>query len=183
MSNMDEAVERVLVSEKEIRAMVERLGRQISKDYEGKPLVVLGVLKGGFVFMADLIRSITIPLELDFIAVSSYGASTKSSGVVQLIKDADVVLTGKHVLIVEDIIDSGLTLSYLKNMLEAREPLSVKICTAFDKPDRRKVTLTADYSGITIPDEYVVGYGLDYNSQMRNIPSLCVLKRDVYEAK
>ncbi len=181
MKDMYKDIERVLITREEIDAMVARLGSQISKDYEGKPLVVLGVLKGGFVFMADLIRSITIPLELDFIAVSSYGASTKSSGVVQLIKDADVVLTGKHVLIVEDIIDSGLTLSYLKNMLEAREPLSVKICTAFDKPERRKVELTADYSGVTIPDEYVVGYGLDYDSQMRNIPELCILKRSVYE--
>lgn len=181
MKNMYEDVERVLASKEEIDAMVARLGSRISKDYAGQPLVVLGVLKGGFVFMADLIRSITIPLELDFIAVSSYGASTKSSGVVQLIKDADVELTGKHVLIVEDIIDSGLTLSYLKNMLEARNPLSVKICTAFDKPDRRKVPLTADYSGITIPDEYVVGYGLDYDSKMRNIPELCILKRSVYE--
>ena len=182
MKDMYKDVEKILVSCEEIDAMVERLGRQISADYEGKPLVVLGVLKGGFVFMADLIRKITIPLELDFIAVSSYGASTKSSGVVQLIKDADVVLTGKHVLIVEDIIDSGLTLSYLKNMLEARGPLSVRICTAFDKPERRKVDLKADYSGVTIPDEYVVGYGLDYDSMMRNIPELCVLKRSVYES-
>ena len=181
MRDMYEDIERVLVSKEDIDAMVARLGRQISEDYDGQPLVVLGVLKGGFVFMADLIRSITVPLELDFIAVSSYGASTKSSGVVQLIKDADVELTGKHVLIVEDIIDSGLTLSYLKNMLEARNPLSVKICTAFDKPDRRKVELPVDYSGVTIPDEYVVGYGLDYDSQMRNIPELCVLKRSVYE--
>lgn len=181
MRDMYEDIERVLVSKEEIDAMVARLGQQISADYTGKPLVVLGVLKGGFVFMADLIRSITIPLELDFIAVSSYGASTKSSGVVQLIKDADVVLTDKHVLIVEDIIDSGLTLSYLKSMLEARNPLSVKICTAFDKPDRRKVALKADYSGVTIPDEYVVGYGLDYDSEMRNIPELCILKRSVYE--
>ena len=181
MKDMYEDIERVLVTKDEIDAMVARLGRQISRDYEGQPLVVLSVLKGGFVFMADLIRHITIPLELDFMAVSSYGASTKSSGVVQLIKDADVVLTGKHVLIAEDIIDSGLTLSYLKNMLATRGPLSVKICTAFDKPAGRKVDLEADYVGITIPDEYVVGYGLDYASKMRNIPELCVLKRSMYE--
>lgn len=181
MKDMYEDIERVLVTKDEIDAMVARLGRQISRDYEGQPLVVLSVLKGGFVFMADLIRHITIPLELDFMAVSSYGASTKSSGVVQLIKDADVVLTGKHVLIAEDIIDSGLTLSYLKNMLATRGPLSVKICTAFDKPAGRKIDLEADYVGITIPDEYVVGYGLDYASKMRNIPELCVLKRSMYE--
>ena len=174
-------IERVLVSKEDIAAMVKRIGAQISEDYKGQPLVVLGVLKGGFVFMADLIRAISIPMELDFIAVSSYGASTKSSGVVRLIKDSDISLTGKHVLIVEDIIDSGLTLSYLKQMLEARNPLSVKICTAFDKPSRRKVELKVDYSGIVIPDEYVVGYGLDFDSEMRNYPDLCVLKRSVYE--
>ena len=178
---MYDSVDRVLVSRQEIETMVKRLGAQISKDYEGKDLVVLCVLKGGFVFMADLIREITVPLELDFIAVSSYGASTKSSGVVQLVKDSDIVITGKHVLIVEDIVDSGLTLSYLKNLLRTRGPLSIKICTAFDKPERRKVALEADYYGITIPDEYVVGYGLDYDSKMRNIPELCVLKRSIYE--
>ena len=161
--------------------MVKRLGSQISQDYAGRDLVVLCVLKGGFVFMADLIREITVPLELDFIAVSSYGASTKSSGVVQLVKDSDIVITGKHVLIVEDIVDSGLTLSYLKNLLQTRGPLSIRICTAFDKPERRKVDLHADYCGIVIPDEYVVGYGLDYDSRMRNIPELCVLKRSIYE--
>ena len=161
--------------------MVKRLGSQISQDYAEKDLVVLCVLKGGFVFMADLIREITVPLEVDFIAVSSYGASTKSSGVVQLVKDSDIVITGKHVLIVEDIVDSGLTLSYLKNLLQTRGPLSIRICTAFDKPERRKVDLHADYCGIVIPDEYVVGYGLDYDSRMRNIPELCVLKRSIYE--
>lgn len=178
---MYDDVERILVSRQEIEQMVKRLGDRISKDYAGKELVVLCVLKGGFVFMADLIREITVPLELDFIAVSSYGASTKSSGVVQLVKDSDIVITGKHVLIVEDIVDSGLTLSYLKNLLQTRGPLSIKICTAFDKPERRKVDLHADYYGITIPDEYVVGYGLDYDSRMRNIPELCVLKRSIYE--
>ena len=178
---MYDDIERILVSRQEIRQMVKRLGSQISQDYAGRDLVVLCVLKGGFVFMADLIREITVPLELDFIAVSSYGASTKSSGVVQLVKDSDIVITGKHVLIVEDIVDSGLTLSYLKNLLQTRGPLSIRICTAFDKPERRKVDLHADYCGIVIPDEYVVGYGLDYDSRMRNIPELCVLKRSIYE--
>lgn len=178
---MYDDIERILVSRQEIQQMVKRLGSQISQDYAEKDLVVLCVLKGGFVFMADLIREITVPLELDFIAVSSYGASTKSSGVVQLVKDSDIVITGKHVLIVEDIVDSGLTLSYLKNLLQTRGPLSIRICTAFDKPERRKVDLHADYCGIVIPDEYVVGYGLDYDSRMRNIPELCVLKRSIYE--
>lgn len=181
MADMYKDIERVLVSQEQIAAMVERLGQEITRDYEGKPLVVLGVLKGGFVFMADLVRKIKVPMELDFIAVSSYGSSTKSSGVVKLVKDSDIALTGKHLLIVEDIVDSGLTLSYLKKMFEARNPLSVKICTAFDKPERRKVELKADYYGEIIPDEYVVGYGLDYDSQMRNIPELCILKRSVYE--
>lgn len=181
MYDLYQDCENVLVSEDEINAMVDRLGKEISRDFEGEPLVVLGVLKGGFVFMADLIRKITIPLELDFIAVSSYGASTKSSGVVRLIKDTDIDLTGKRVLIVEDIVDSGLTLSYLKGLLQGRNAKEVKICTAFDKPERRKVDLEADYVGAVIPDEYVVGYGLDYANYMRNIPELCVLKRSIYE--
>ncbi len=179
--NLNDYIDRVLITKEQISEEVARLGRQISKDYEGKDLMLVGVLKGGSVFMSDLIRTITIPLELDFISVSSYGASTKSSGVVRLIKDVDKAVAGKHVLIVEDIVDTGLTLSYIKKMFKNRNPESVKICTAFDKPSRRKVDIVPEYKGLEIPDEYVVGYGLDYDGLLRNIPDLCVLKRDIYE--
>lgn len=180
---MNNDIERVLVSKQKISDMVKRLGKMISEDYTGKQLIVIGVLKGSFVFMADLIREITIPVDMDFIAVSSYGDSTKTSGVVRLIKDVDITLTGKHVLIVEDIIDTGLTLKYLKELFATRSPLSIKVCTAFDKPSRRKVNIKVEYTGQEIPDEYVVGYGLDYKSFMRNLPDLCVLKPEVYSAK
>lgn len=179
--NLNDYIDRVLITKEQISEEVARLGRQISKDYEGKDLMLVGVLKGGSVFMSDLIRTITIPLELDFISVSSYGASTKSSGVVRLIKDVDKAVAGKDVLIVEDIVDTGLTLSYIKKMFKNRNPESVKICTAFDKPSRRKVDIVPEYKGLEIPDEYVVGYGLDYDGLLRNIPDLCVLKREIYE--
>ncbi len=176
-----EIADRVLVSREEIQQAVARIGAEISKDYEGKELFVIGVLKGGFMFMADLVREIKLPLQLDFIAVSSYGSSTKTSGVVRMIKDIDKPLDGKHLLIVEDIIDSGVTLKYLKEMFATRGPLSIKVCTIFDKPSRRKVEMKGDYVGIEIPDEFVIGYGLDYDGKYRNLPDLCVLRRDVYE--
>lgn len=181
IKEINDYLDRVLVSKEEIQKMVADLGRRITEDYKGQKLILIGVLKGGFVFLADLVREIKIPVEMDFIAVSSYGSSTKTSGVVRLIKDIDVPLNDKHVIIVEDIIDSGLTLTYLKEMFSARNPLSLKICTAFDKPERRKVDLKAEYSGIEIPDEYVVGYGLDYDGILRNLPELYVLDRKVYE--
>lgn len=177
----DDVVERVLVSREEIQKAVARIGAQITEDYRGKDLFVIGVLKGGFMFMADLVREIQIPLQLDFIAVSSYGSSTKTSGVVRMIKDIDKPLDGKHLLIVEDIIDSGVTLKYLKEMFATRGPLSIRVCTIFDKPSRRKVEMKGDYVGVEIPDEYVIGYGLDYDGVYRNLPDLCVLRRDVYE--
>lgn len=181
MNELREYCARTLLSEEEIKAMVARLGAQITKDYAGKKLFLICVLKGGFVFMADLVRAIDLPLEVDFIAVSSYGSSTKTSGVVRLLKDIDKPLNDKHVLIVEDIMDSGLTLKYIKAMFENRSPLSIKICTAFDKPDRRRVDITPDYVGAVIPDEYVIGYGLDYDGILRNLPELGVLRRDIYE--
>lgn len=177
----DDVVERVLVSREEIQKAVARIGAQITEDYRGKDLFVIGVLKGGFMFMADLVREIQIPLQMDFIAVSSYGSSTKTSGVVRMIKDIDKPLDGKHLLIVEDIIDSGVTLKYLKEMFATRGPLSIRVCTIFDKPSRRKVEMKGDYVGVEIPDEYVIGYGLDYDGVYRNLPDLCVLRRDVYE--
>ena len=180
MKEIEEYLGRVLVPREKIRSMVMDLGARITNDYRGKELFLIGVLKGGFMFLADLVREIRIPVEMDFIAVSSYGSSTKSSGIVQLIKDVDVPLRGKHVIIVEDIIDTGLTLAYLKELLSARNPLSVRLCTACDKPSRRKVDLKAEYTGITVPDEYVVGYGLDYNGILRNLPDLYVLDEKIY---
>ena len=181
--NLNDYIDRVLIPREEIDKEVARLGAQISKDYAGKELILIGVLKGGFVFMADLIKYITIPLKLDFIAVSSYGASTKSSGVVRLIKDVDLDMTGKNVLIVEDIVDTGLTLSYLKELFKGRNAESVRVCTAFDKPSRRKVEMVPEYRGREIPDEFVIGYGLDYDGILRNLPDLCILKREIYEKK
>ncbi|MBQ8827815.1 MAG: hypoxanthine phosphoribosyltransferase [Clostridia bacterium] len=175
-------IEKVLVSKEEIEQMTAALGEQISKDYEGKELVVISALKGGAIFTSDLIRKIRIPLEVDFIAVSSYGNGTESSGVVKIKKDTDISFENKHVLIVEDIVDSGNTLSCLKKLFAERNALSVKICTAFDKPERREAKdLVVEYVGKVIENEFVVGYGLDYQEKMRNLPELCVLKRSVYE--
>lgn len=177
---MLEDIQEILISREEMQKKVNELGAQISKDYEGKDLVLVCVLKGGVVFHADLMRAITIPVDMDFMAVSSYGTSTQSSGVVRIIKDLDINIANKHVLIVEDIIDSGLTLAHLKELLRTRGPASVKICAALDKPSRRKVPLDIDYKGIEIPDLFVVGYGLDYAEKYRNLPDVCILKPSVY---
>lgn len=173
-------IEEILVSKEQIAAKVKELGQSISQDYEGEELVLVGVLKGGFVFLADLMRAVTIPVDMDLIAVSSYGASTRSSGVVRIIKDMDINISGKHVLIVEDLVDTGLTLRHLKDLLNTRGPKSVKICTAFDKPSRRKVDIEVDYEGIIVPDKFIVGYGLDFAGKYRNLPDVCTLKPEVY---
>ena len=173
----DRNIGEVLVDRAEIRKMVTALGKKISGDYEGKDLILVGVLKGGVVFLADLMREITVPMEIDLISVSSYGASTKSSGVVRIMKDVDMTVTGKHVLIVEDIVDTGLTLKHLKELFYTRGPASVRVCAAFDKPSRREADLEVEYKGIEIPDRFVVGYGLDYKGKYRNLPDLCVLKQ------
>lgn len=173
-------IEEILVSRQQIADKVKELAVRISKDYAGQELVLVGVLKGGFVFLADLMREITIPVDMDLIAVSSYGASTKSSGVVRIIKDIDINITNKHVLIVEDLIDTGLTLRHLKDLFRTRGPKSVKICTAFDKPSRRKIDIKVDYDGIIVPDKFIVGYGLDYAGRYRNLPEVCTLKSEVY---
>lgn len=173
-------IEEILVNRETIKNMVRELGGRISRDYEGQELVLVGVLKGGFIFLADLMREITIPVDMDLIAVSSYGASTKSSGVVRIIKDIDINVTGKHVLIVEDLVDTGLTLRHLEELFKTRSPLSVKICTAFDKPSRRKVDIDIDYGGIEVPDKFIVGYGLDFAGKYRNLPDICTLKPEVY---
>lgn len=176
-------IEEVLITREALKENAKELGKRISRDYEGKELVLIGVLKGGVVFFADLIREITIPMDMDFISVSSYGDSTKSSGVVRIIKDIDVDVTGKNVLIVEDLVDTGLTLRYLKDMFKNRRPKDVKICTALDKPSRRELEIEIDYKGLTIPDKFVVGYGLDYGGKYRNLPDVCVLNPSVYKDK
>ena len=175
-------IEKVLVSEEQLKAKVAELGAQISKDYEGKNLVLVSILKGSVVFMADLMRAVSIPCSIDFMVVSSYGGSnTTSSGLVKIIKDLDGDLSGKDVLIVEDILDTGVTLSNLVPMLKMRNPNSVKICTILDKPSRRKADIQPDYEGYQVPDEFVVGYGLDYDEKYRNLPYVGVLKPAVYE--
>ncbi len=174
-------IEKILLDEKEISAIVANLGEQISRDYQGKKLLLVSVLKGSVVFMADLMRAVKVPCEIDFMAVSSYGKGVKTSGVVKIIKDLDTEIEGYDVLIVEDILDSGKTLSYISEILEARNPNSIRICTFLDKPERRQVDLKADYIGAQVPDEFVVGYGLDYSEKYRSLPFLGVLKRSVYE--
>jgi hypoxanthine phosphoribosyltransferase len=175
-------IQEVLYSQETIQQKVQELGAAISRDYEGRNPLVICVLKGAFIFMADLSKSIAIPIELDFMAVSSYGNSTRSSGEVKIIKDLDASVEGRDVLIVEDIIDSGLTLSYLIDVLERRNALSVNVVALFDKPGRRTVDLNADYTGFTIPDAFVVGYGLDYAEKYRNLPYVGVLKPEVYSS-
>ncbi len=173
-------VERCLISGEHIAERVAALGEEISRDYRGKHLVVIGILKGAIIFLSDLIRQINIPLYLDFMAVSSYGSSTASSGVVRILKDLDKSVENKDVLIVEDIIDSGLTLKYLVENLESRRPNSVRVCTLLDKPARRKTQVEVRYNGFVIPDEFAVGYGLDYNDKYRNLPGIYVLKKEIY---
>ncbi len=178
---MQKDLEKVLLTEEEISKMISGLGKQISEDYKGKNLLLVSVLKGSIVFMADLMRSITIDCKIDFMAVSSYGSGTESTGRVKIIKDLDIDLEGYDLLIVEDILDSGNTLYNLKKLLMGRNPKSIKICTFLDKPARRTADIKADYVGIEIPDDFVVGYGLDYDEKYRNLPCLGILKRRVYE--
>lgn len=178
--SMHDDIKTVLVSEEQLKAKIAELGAQISKDYEGKNLVLVSILKGSVVFMADLMRAISIPCSIDFMVVSSYGSSTTTSGLVKIIKDLDDDLSGKDVLIVEDILDTGVTLSNLVPMLKLRNPSSVKICTILDKPSRRKADVQPDYEGFRVPDEFVVGYGLDYDEKYRNLPYVGVLKPEVY---
>jgi hypoxanthine phosphoribosyltransferase len=173
-----ERISDVIISRDEIAAAVNRLAREISEDYQGKELVVIGILKGAAVFLADLIRKIDCPMIMDFMQVSSYYNGTVSSGNVRIKKDLDYDISGKDVLIVEDIIDSGVTMQCLIRELFARNPNSIKVAAAFDKPSRRKVDFKADYVGIEVPDEFIVGYGLDYAGKYRNLPDVCVLEVD-----
>ncbi|WMJ24448.1 hypoxanthine phosphoribosyltransferase [Paludicola sp. MB14-C6] len=180
---MKDDILKVLISEKELSQKVEELGRQISQDYKDKNLLMVSVLKGSIVFMADLMRAIDVYAEIDFMSVSSYGGGTKTTGVVKILKDLDINLEGRDLLIVEDILDSGLTLSYIKSILLERQPSSIKICTLLDKPERRQSEIVADYIGFQVPDEFVVGYGLDYDERYRNLPYIGVLKPAVYTNK
>lgn len=174
-----EGISRILFTAEEIEARVLELGREISRDYDGSRPLLVGVLKGVFPFMADLIRAITVPLEVDFMAVASYSNSTRELGFVRLQKDLDEPLDGRHVLFVEDVIDTGLTLNYLLRNLNARGPASLKVCTLFNKPQRRLVNIPVRYKGFDLPDKFVVGYGLDYRELYRNLPFVGMLKADV----
>lgn len=181
MNTMNQDIDHILVSEEQLQAKVAELGAAISRDYAGKDLLLVSILKGSVVFMADLMRAITIPCAIDFMVVSSYGgANTSSTGLVKIVKDLDQDLTGKDVLIVEDILDTGITLSHLVPMLEMRRPNSVRLCTILSKPSRRQADIEPDYLGYEVPDEFVVGYGLDYDEKYRNLPFVGVLKPDVY---
>lgn len=179
--SMNDNILRVLYSEEELEAKCAELGAQISKDYEGKNLLLVSVLKGAVVFMTDLMRHITVPCSIDFMVVSSYGNGVKTSGVVKIVKDLDADLAGKDLLIVEDILDTGMTLHYLKQLLQDRNPNSIRIATLLDKPERRRAAVRADYVGYQVPDEFVVGYGLDYDEKYRNLPYVGILKPEVYE--
>ncbi|MBE6834649.1 MAG: hypoxanthine phosphoribosyltransferase [Ruminococcaceae bacterium] len=180
---MNEDIKEVLLSEEELEKIVSKLGKKISEEYEGKNLVLVSVLKGSVVFMADLMRHVTVPCEIDFMSVSSYGKGTKTSGNVKIIKDLDRSVEDMDLLIVEDILDSGRTLSYLTELLRQRNARSIKICTLLDKPDRREANIKADYFGAVIPDAFVVGYGLDYAEKYRNLPYVGILKPSVYGAE
>ena len=174
---MAEHVE-IMLSEQEVDRRIQEIGEQISRDYEGKQVHLVCVLKGGSFFLCELAKRITVPVSIDFMSVSSYGSSTKSSGVVKIVKDLDEPLKDKHVIVIEDIVDSGRTLSYLLEMLKDRKPASLKLCTLLDKPERRVTDVKVDYTGFEIPDEFVVGYGLDYDQKYRNLPYIGVVKFD-----
>ena len=180
MSIFDNDIQEVLFSEEQLKNRVREIAQQITADYQGKEIMLISVLRGSFVFMADLCRAIDLPCTLDFMSVSSYGKGTKSSGQVQITKDLSEDISDRHIIVVEDILDSGNTLSYLLKILENRHPASIRLCTLLDKPDRRVKPVEVHYSGFTIPDAFVVGYGLDYAEKYRNLPYIGILKPRVY---
>ena len=173
-------IKEVLLTESDLANKISQIGKSISKDYEGRELILIGVLKGSVMFMSDLMKKIEIPCSMDFMAVSSYGNSTKSTGVVRILKDLDFEIEGKDVLIVEDIIDTGVTLKYLVEYLKARKPNSLEICSLLNKQDRRKVDISAKYIGFEVPDFFLVGFGLDYAEKYRNLPFIGILKEEIY---
>lgn len=179
--SMHDDIEKVLFSEEQIDKIIDRIGAEISKDYADKNLLLVGIIKGSVIFMADLMRKISVPCTIEFMSLSSYGNGTRSSGVVRVIKDLSIDIKDYDVLIIEDILDSGNTLSQIKKMLEMRNPKSFKICTFFDKPERRTADIKADYVGAEIPDEFIVGYGLDFAEKYRNLPYVGVLKPEMYK--
>jgi hypoxanthine phosphoribosyltransferase len=179
VSEVDQGVCEVLVAEDDLQARIAALGAEISADYEGRDLLLVGVLKGAVFFMADLMRELSIPCEIDFMAISSYGAATDSSGVVRILKDLDINIAGRDVLVVEDIIDSGLTLSYLMRNLESREPATLEVCALLTKPSRRQIDVPVRYVGFEIPDRFVVGYGLDFAERYRNLPYVAVMSQEL----
>jgi hypoxanthine phosphoribosyltransferase len=178
-TELERAVGEVLIDEDALRGRIAELGREISTDYQGRDLLLVGVLKGAVFFMADLMRELTVPCEIDFMAISSYGAATDSSGVVRILKDLDINIEGRHVLVVEDIIDSGLTLSYLMRNLESREPETIEVCALMTKPERREIDVPVRYIGFEIPNRFVIGYGLDFAERYRNLPYVGVLHDDL----
>lgn len=172
---MNDTIGEILITEEEILARIKELGKEITRDYQDEEILVICVLKGACIFMSDLIKRIESPVKIDFIAVSSYGATTKSTGVVKIIKDLDQSIEGKNILIVEDIIDTGLTLHYLCDNLRSRNPASLKVCTLLDKPARREVEMKSDYTGFEVENKFIVGYGLDYDEKYRNLPYITCL--------
>ncbi len=180
MTVQDYAIKEVLCTEQQLREKIAELGAAITKDYAGKDLLMVSILKGSVMVMADLMRAVDLPLQIDFMNVSSYGSGTETKGAVKILKDLDVDIKGKNLLIVEDILDSGVTLHNLMNLLRQREPASIEICTLFSKPSRRKVEVEAKYIGFEIPDAFIVGYGLDYDERFRNLPYVGILKEEIY---
>ena len=178
-TELEAGVAEVLIGEEALQSRISELGAEISADYEGRDLLLVGVLKGAVFFMADLMRRLTVPCEIDFMAISSYGAATNSSGVVRILKDLDINIAGRDILVVEDIIDSGLTLSYLMRNLESREPASLEICALLTKPERREIDVPVKYVGFEIPNRFVIGYGLDFAERYRNLPYVGVLHPDL----
>lgn len=179
MDTVKDAVGEILIDEETLQARIRELGAEISEAYAGRDLLLVGVLKGAVFFLADLMRELSIPCEIDFMAISSYGAGTDSSGVVRILKDLDMNISGRDVLVVEDIIDSGLTLSYLMRSLTARKPASLEVCTLLTKPERREVEVPVRYVGFEIPNKFVIGYGLDFDQRYRNLPYVAVLHPDL----
>lgn len=177
---LEKDIQEVLFSQQQLEERVDQIAQEITRDYAGKEIVLISVLRGSFVFMADLCRLIDLPCTIDFMSVSSYGSGTSSTGQVQITKDLSGDISGKHILVVEDILDSGNTLSYLLKLLEQRKPASIRLCTLLDKPERRIKPVEVHYSGFTIPDAFVVGYGLDYAEHYRNLPYIGILKPEVY---
>ena len=180
MESMPKDVARVLISEEALRRRVSELAAELSRDYGGMDPILVCVLKGGYMFLADLTRALTIPHGIDFMAISSYGNATESSGVVRILKDLESDISGRHVVVIEDIIDTGHTIAYILENLRVRQPASLRVCTLLSKPARREVELTIDYLGFEIPNEFVIGYGLDYAQHYRNLPFVGVLKREAY---